>query len=66
VICGHLDPDLVTLADELLLDARAEEQLEAEPAQPDELAPLTLSAHASGEEIFGDPGQAEEILDIFI
>jgi len=73
VICGHLDPDLVTLADELLLDARAEEQHEVEPptepVQTDELAelaPATLSARASGEEIFGDPSQAEEILDIFI
>jgi hypothetical protein len=67
VVCGHLDPDLVTLADELLLDAQVEP--EHEPAQQAELeqpAPQLLSAHASGEEIFGDPSQAEEILDIFI
>jgi hypothetical protein len=69
VVCGHLDPDLVTLADELLLDAQVEPEDEHEPAQPAELdqpAPLLLSAHASGEEIFGDPSQAEEILNIFI
>ncbi len=55
VICGHLDSDLVGLADELLLE---EEDSEEEEQQAPELS--------SGEEVFGDPLQAEEILDVFI
>jgi hypothetical protein len=45
VICGHLDPDLSALADEILM---------AEDEQP------------SGEEMLGDLGQSEEILDVLI
>ncbi len=54
VICGHLDLDLAGLADELLL------------------APVHAAgsggsrAEGSGEQMLGDPGQAEEILDVFI
>lgn len=44
VICGHLSPDLVVLADELLLE-------DDEP---------------SGEELFGDAGEPEEILDLLV
>jgi hypothetical protein len=44
VICGHLSPDLVGLADELLLE-------DNEP---------------SGEELLGDPGEPEEILDLLV
>jgi hypothetical protein len=44
VICGHLSPDLVGLADELLLEAD-------EP---------------SGEELLGDAGESEEILDLLV
>ncbi|HWX96474.1 MAG TPA: hypothetical protein VNZ01_06440 [Solirubrobacteraceae bacterium] len=44
VICGHLSPDLVALADELLL----------EDEQP------------SGEELLGDAGESEEILDLLV
>jgi hypothetical protein len=44
VICGHLSPDLVGLADELLLE-------DDEP---------------SGEELLGDPGESEEILDLLV
>jgi hypothetical protein len=44
VICGHLSPDLVGLADELLL----------EDDQP------------SGEELLGDAGESEEILDLLV
>jgi len=52
VVCGHLADDLIGLADEILLESSA-------PApEPDE--------HHSGEEIFGDSSQAEEILDVFI
>jgi hypothetical protein len=44
VICGHLSPDLVGLADELLL-------AEGQP---------------SGEELVGDSGEPEEILDLLV
>jgi hypothetical protein len=44
VICGHLSPDLVGLADELLL-------ADDEP---------------SGEELLGDAGESEEILDLLV
>ena len=55
VICGHLAPDLAGLADELLLaDAQA-------PAPPGPEA-----AGPSVEELLGDPGEAQEILDLFI
>jgi hypothetical protein len=53
VICGHLDADLVGLADRLLL-AGAEE------------SPEEAAAEGSGEEMLRDPGQAQEILDVFI
>jgi hypothetical protein len=83
VICGHLDPDLTNLADELLLEeleaAKAAEAAEVAaaalaaaeqpPAQPEYFEqPSTLEpfAQRSGKEIFGDPGEAQEILDIFI
>lgn len=55
VICGHLSNDLVALADEILLDtAERAEQAQLEPALD------------SGEEVFGYPGEAEEILDLYI
>jgi hypothetical protein len=74
VICGHLDPDLVTLADELLLEVETEGEeeqlLEAQvfPHAPVAADALHSGAEAlrSGEEIFGDPSQAQEILDVFI
>ena len=79
VICGHLDPDLVTLADEILLEADADAELSEEPEAADEaLAPSASSdrvrtrpvrAPRAGEltkQIFGDPREAEEILDVFI
>jgi hypothetical protein len=86
VICGHLDPDLVTLADEILLEADAEGDLEEEPVaeaaeQEAELEldePVAREPRARAgriraarpgelsEEIFGDPREAEEILDVFI
>ncbi|HMD52715.1 MAG TPA: hypothetical protein VKG62_08360 [Solirubrobacteraceae bacterium] len=52
VICGHLHPDLAALADEILL----------EPPEAREASPEAGSA----EQVVGDPGQAEEILDLFI
>jgi hypothetical protein len=69
VICGHLDPDLVSLADEILLeDDEPEEEVDAvEPEQHAVADPFPAAAPAySGEEIFGDPGESQEILDIFI
>jgi hypothetical protein len=62
VICGHLDPDLVGLADELLLSdhpgcAQAEEQPET----------VAVAAPVSSEtELLGDQAEAEEILDLLI
>jgi hypothetical protein len=55
VICGHLDPNLIGLADELL--ARAAPQQPARGASPTD---------GSVEQLLGDASQAEEILDIFI
>jgi hypothetical protein len=53
VICGHLDTNLAGFADQLLL---------APAAQSHEQAP----EQASAEEVLSDPGQAQEILDVFI
>jgi hypothetical protein len=80
VICGHLDPNLVGFADELLLapvheaDAALEtdEALEVEGALEVYAAPAadaTLEAapgHESVEQMLSDPSQAQEILDVFI
>jgi hypothetical protein len=58
VICGHLDSNLVGLADELLsapVEALADMPVEA-----------SAPAQGSAEELLGDPGQAQEILDVFI
>jgi hypothetical protein len=61
VICGHLDPNLVALADQLLLDAA-----HAAPAPEASAAPETVIEQGSVEQLLGDVGQAEEILDVFI
>lgn len=88
VICGHLDHDLVGLADELLLaDPASAEQgahdatVDDQPASHDRIepavpgtVPLRISdsrgqaarAGSSDAELFGDAGEAEEILDLFI
>ncbi|MGO9761624.1 MAG: hypothetical protein ACLP1Q_10250 [Solirubrobacteraceae bacterium] len=64
VICGHLDPNLVGLADQLLLAPVHEpEQTVAEGAPSFEHVSV---AQGSVEEALGDMGQAEEILDVFI
>lgn len=73
VVCGHLEADLVSLADELLL---AEAQPPAfEPTARQQPAPAPVAAHqpmpdreriVSGEEMPGDALQAEEVLDLFI
>ena len=68
VICGHLDPDLVGLADELLLSDHpsppepepvVEEQMEIEALAP--AGPVS-----SESELLGDQAEAEEILDLLI
>ncbi len=81
VICGHLAPDLVALADELLLseppaEDAAAPQAPAPRAMPFEVPgtiPLRASdargvAHEadSEAELIGDAGEAEEILDLLI
>jgi hypothetical protein len=53
VICGHLDTNLVAIADQLLL--------ETAPAQE-----TPLPQASSVEQMLGDPSQAQEILDVFI
>jgi hypothetical protein len=71
VICGHLEEDLATLADEILLEA--ETPAEEPEADSEELIALAPRAHAAparaselSKQIFGDPREAEEILDVFI
>jgi hypothetical protein len=80
VICGHLDPDLVGIADRLLLTATEpdpaapSDAAEPEPAEPlfahtyveASAAEHPAAADVSVEQMLGDPGQAEEILDVFI
>ena len=61
VICGHLDPDLVGLADELLA---AEAQPEPEP-QP-EPHPQAAAVPASEPHLLGYSSEAEEILDLIV
>jgi len=57
VICGHLDPNLIALADQLLLTAAVEAK------EPEPVAALEQS---SVEQLLGDASQSEEILDVFI
>ncbi len=77
VVCGHLSHDLVALADELLIEPVPEPvvapEAEAaaialEPAIADQLAlaEQLAPAEASVEQMLGDLGQPEEILDVFI
>ena len=69
VICGHLDADLVGLADELLL---ADRPVEPEPERYEPFAGRApLSAQnaepaASEPELLSDAAEAEEILDLLI
>jgi hypothetical protein len=82
VICGHLDPNLVALADQLLSDAAhaAEAAANAAAKTGAAVAAEHAAAEAQGmhivaeptfvqgsvEELLGDAGKAEEILDVFI
>ena len=72
VICGHLDTDLVGLADELLLADRpaapAPEPLRYEPFASRAPSPAGEDAEiaASEPELLGDAAEAEEILDLLI
>jgi hypothetical protein len=54
VICGHLDGDLAGLADEILIEA-------SEPQSGESRA-----AEHSAEEVLGDPGESQEILDLSV
>jgi hypothetical protein len=62
VICGHLDPDLVGLADELLFPVGEP----IETSVPEPVFSPTFAVPASAEQLFGDPREAEEILDLLI
>ncbi len=69
VICGHLSPDLVALADQLLTGN--EPGSEPAPLPQPEIAALALAGEmapdeASVEQILGETGQSQEILDVFI
>jgi hypothetical protein len=65
VICGHLDPDLIGLADELLAAETPVEPLA--PIQTGASMPAQPEIEAlSAEQLFGDPREAEEILDLLI
>jgi hypothetical protein len=79
VVCGHLSHDLVALADELLIEPEPEPEpavaldpemaaIALEPAIADQLALAEELApdEASVEQMLGDLGQPEEILDVFI
>jgi hypothetical protein len=70
VICGHLDQNLVAVADQLLLQAAQElaaaEQQAAQAAQAAPELDATLAELCSVEQMLGDQGQPEEILDVFI
>ncbi len=65
VICGHLQPDLAALAEQIGAETPTSEGVdgEAPAARADAEEPSALS---SLEEIFSDPRQAEEILDVLI
>ncbi|HUB74315.1 MAG TPA: hypothetical protein VL979_09810 [Solirubrobacteraceae bacterium] len=76
VICGHLDQDLISLADQLLAPAEQPDGAPAEARAP-ALAPEQadwelgwceplMAASGSGEQVAGDSREAPEILDVFI
>lgn len=74
VICGHLDPNLVGLADQLLLEAAHEHAPASPEAEVPALEPAQIAhgpheavtALSSVEQLLGDPGQSHEIPDVFI
>jgi hypothetical protein len=68
VVCGHLDPDLVGLADRLLLADAPEvaEAFEVPEVLDMHRTPETAFEQTSVEEMLGDAGQSQEILDVFI
>jgi hypothetical protein len=82
VICGHLDQDLVGLADELLLADNLPPEPQAAPAEPVPAEPVAAAPAPVGpaargaitaapptsaaSELLGDPSEAEEILDLFV
>jgi len=67
VICGHLDANLLALADELLLAGADQLAGEAYAASaPTTPADAPLAPTPSVEQMLGDAGQPAEILDVFI
>ncbi len=67
VICGHLEPDLVALADELIAREESAAGRSANSANgQDEPAGEAIEREASREEMLGDPVQTGEIVDVLI
>jgi hypothetical protein len=67
VICGHLEPDLVALADELIAREDPGGGTSANGASgPHEPAGEAIEREASGEEMLGDRAQTVEIVDVLI
>jgi len=67
VLCGHLDPDLPGLADEILVEQQPAAEADAgavarAEAETGEIAAVVLSA----EEMGGDAGEAPEVLDLSV
>jgi hypothetical protein len=58
VVCGHLDPDLPGLADEILAEQQPAAAAEAETGEHD--------AVLSGQQMAGDAGEALEVLDLSV
>ena len=78
VICGHLEPDLVSLADEILLERVAPAPVADAPGAspmpvaaapgpaPEPARGSRFARGSSAEQVPGDPREAEEILDLFV
>ena len=78
VICGHLDEDLAGLADEILLEAReadaaAERAAAEEPHDEPASAPEPVGGEGEEEypqlsvqEVLGEAGEPEEVLDVTV
>lgn len=66
VICGHLDADLVSLADEILLEAQEEPEPRATPVPAQPQPVRERPAGELAEEVFGHDGEPQQVLDVFI
>src|SRR6478609_2907788 len=73
VICGHLDEDLAALADEILLEAReaaaeGAARRAGDAGQDDPDADLVEEEYSqlSVQEMLGEAGEPEEVLDLSV